>query len=130
MNDSSLVGVLHCFADTDNQLESLADRQFLLRGIVVKWPTVDQFHREKRLWSNFGLSCSGLKHLRDAGVLQSSQHFDLVLEAAQELRVKHTLRQHLQRHDAARPLLLGAVDDAHPALADDSKDSVRADLSR
>ena len=57
-------------------------------------------------------------HLRDAGMLQPPEHFGLVLEPAEDLRMAETAPQHFDRDGAPRPILLCRIDDAHAAGAD------------
>ena len=55
----------------------------------------------------------------DVGVVQPRGGLGLALEPDEELGVEQpVVAQHLQRHAAAQRLLLGLVDDPHPAAAD------------
>ena len=60
----------------------------------------------------------------DVGVVQPGGRLGLALESLQLLRFEEQLPgQHLDRHPAAQRLLLGLVDDPHPAPADLANDA-------
>ena len=122
--------VLHGVADAGHERQAL-----LRRGPVPLEPAVDaltlhQLHRQEGARSVLGLGDPGLKDAGDAWVAQPSQDLGLVLEASQALLGDEPCAQELQRHAPARVLLLGLVDHAHSALADDALDDVAADPPR
>ena len=64
----------------------------------------------------------------DVRVIELGDGLGLALETREPIGVGgHRLRQHLDRHIAIEPLVVRAVDHAHPALADLLDDAVVAE---
>ena len=62
----------------------------------------------------------------DVGMIERGEHPGLALEAGQPLRIAHEeRRQDLDRHVAPEPGVVGAVDLAHPAFAEQRPDLIR-----
>jgi hypothetical protein len=74
-------------------------------------------------WTVGGAS---LVDLRDPGVLQRPQHLGLALEAAQQARAGEVAPDHLEGDLALGLRLLGQVDGAHAALAQQREHAVAA----
>ena len=71
---------------------------------------------------------AGVERLRDVGVVHHGERLPLALEAGEHLAGVHPAADHLEGDRAAERLeLLGLVDRAHPALAEDADDAVGAD---
>jgi hypothetical protein len=71
----------------------------------------------------------GLVDGQDVGVVDGGRHLRLAQEPGAGLGIVAELgRDDLERHLAAQAGLLGEVDDAHPATADDGLDPVRSEL--
>ncbi len=135
MDDAALVGVVDGLADGDEQPQALADlrRAGLVAAEVLPRPrgerlADDQLHREKVLAV---VRAAGLVEGRDVRVREAGQRLDLPAEHSQVLIVDEVPAAHdLEGHLTERVLLLGLVDDPHPALAELSEDAKAADLVR
>ena len=130
MDDPALVRVMHRVADLDHQLQPLPRVQLVLIGILDQRLAVDQFHCEERLHAEAGIRAARLVDLRDAGMLQPAKRLRLLLEPAQHLGAGPGGLNHLERDSAPRLVLLGLVDRAHPALAQQAHDAVTPDAGR
>ncbi len=127
MDDALLVRVLHRVGDLGQDLQTVLRGQVVERRVLQDRPAADQLHREVGLRPGAGLEGARLVDLRDARVLQAPQHVRFVLEAREHLGRRHAGVDHLERHRAARAVLLGLVDDAHAALAELGEDPVLPD---
>ena len=133
MDDAALVGVVDGLADGDEQPQALADlrRTGLVAAEVLPRPrgerlADDQLHREKVLAV---VRAPGLVEGRDVRVREAGERLDLPAEHAEVLIVDEAAHD-LEGDFAGRVLLLGLVDDPHPALAELAEDAKAADLSR
>ena len=67
---------------------------------------------------------------RDVGMIEGGKRPRFTLEARQPIRIGPKRgRQHLERDVAAQPAVVGAIDLAHPADADDGGDLIRPESS-
>ena len=114
-----------------DELEPLAQVRGLRCARTRRAAAADELHREVRLRADAGVRDAGLVDLRDAGVLQAAEDLRLVLEAPQH-RGRGTTPGRITLSATRRrgSLLLGLVDGAHAALADEREDAVRADARR
>jgi len=122
-----VVGVVQGVADPGDQLQPVARAEALRACLLQQRPAVDELHREERLAALAAILGARLVDAGDPRVLQLAEHLRLVAEAPQQPGRHHARADHLQRHAPPRLLLLGLVDDAHPALADDAHDGVAPD---
>ena len=135
MDDAALVRVIDGLADSDEQAQALADlrRTGLVAAEVLPRPrderlAEDQLHREEVLAV---VRAAGLVERRDVRVREAGQRLDLPAEHPEVLIVDEVPAAHdLEGDPAERVLLLGLVDDPHPALAERSEDAKAADLVR
>ena len=116
VDDPLLVGVLHRFADGDEELDPVRGVEALAVAVVGDRHPRDEVHHEVGAPLR---GRAGVQDARDVRVVHQRQRLALGLEARHELLGVEAPLDQLERDAAAdRPLLLGLVDDAHPALAD------------
>ena len=128
VHESLFVGVLDSVADRLEELEPLSDCEPFPIAVLGDRDPVDQLHDEVR---QAVFRRTGLVEPGDVGVMKARHRLPLGLEADLEIAVGQSAAQHLQGHAAPdRPGLLGAVDDAHSALAEPTEDPVRPDALR
>jgi hypothetical protein len=124
MNDPLLVRVLNGVADGDEEFEPLPRRQSAFIAILGNWHPLDEVHDEVRPARGGG---SGIQHAGDVGVIHQRQGLAFGLEAGDDLPGVHTGFDQLHRDQTLdRFALLGEVDRAHAALADELDDLVGA----
>ncbi len=135
VDHAALVGVVHGLADRDELAQALADlrRARRVAAEVLPYPrgeglAEDQLHREEVLAV---VRAPRFVERRDVRVREPGQSLRLPPEHPQVLLVDEVAGAHdLERDPPARALLLGLVDDPHPALAELSEDAEPADLAR
>ena len=96
-------------------------------GVLVQRQAADELHGEERLAV---LGHAGLVDLGDAGVVQPAEDLGLVGEALEQRGRGEAGADDLEGDGAARVVLLGLVDGAHAALAEQAQDAVAADARR
>ena len=117
------VGVVHGVGEARQQLDALAPIEAPGRRVLQQRLPLHQLHGEPRAplpvagRSRLGRR-AGLVQARDARVLQAPERFGLAPQPLQQRRARLARVHHLQRPEAARVLLLGAVDHAHAAAAE------------
>jgi hypothetical protein len=122
--------MLDGIADAGDHLEPRAHAQLLRCDVLHQRQPVHELHREVRLRVAVALVCAGLVDLRNAGVAKAPEHLGLLPEPRQQGAGDESRPDDLERHGAARVLLLRLVDAAHPAFADLAEDAVGADRFR
>ena len=127
MDRQVLVGVVDRLTDVEEQPEPPADRQPPGVAVGVDGLAVHVLHREVREPLR---RHAGVEDLGNVGVIQAREQPGLAREPA-EVGVGGPVAaaDHLQRDRPPQRLVLGAVDDAHAALADPVRHRVRADLT-
>ena len=126
VDDPLGVGVLHGVADLREELEARRDRELVLVAVLGDRLAADELHDEVR---PAGLGRAGVEHLGDVGVIHHRQRLALLLEAGDDLAGVHAELDDLERHAPLdRRALLGHVDRAEAALAEELQDPVRSDL--
>jgi hypothetical protein len=89
---------------------------------------VDEFHGDVGLGRTIPRrDAAGLEDLRDAGVAKAGEDIGLVTESAKRCAGEQAGADDLERDAATGLILLGFVDAAHAALADEAEDAERAD---
>ncbi len=125
MDDAFLVGVLHCLAHGNEQLQPLLGGELAPITNVGDGNALDQLHHEVRPTS---LRRAAVEHPGDIGVVHEGQCLALRLEPGYDVARVHARLENLQGHLAADRLrLLGHEDDAEAALADLLEQFVGAD---
>jgi hypothetical protein len=123
-----LVGVLHRIEHPQEQLQPGPQWQVAPAAMCDQRRPVDQLHDEERPPAGRG---AGVEQPRDAGVVHPVQRFALGAEARQDVARVHARVEHLDRDFALdRLLLLGAVDRAEAAAAEQFGQHVVAELQR
>ena len=125
VNHALLVGVLDSLAHLPEQREAFFEPETVLVAVVRDRIAAHVLHHEVRTAI---IGDPAVVYARDARVLHQRERLALGLEPDDDLRTVHPPLDHLQRHAAAhRLLLLGEVDRAHPAFAENVEDAVGAD---
>ena len=125
MDDALLVRVLHAAADAEEELEPLAEIEAVPVAVVGDRLAGDELHDEVGQPLVGG---AGVEHAGDVGVVHHRERLPLALEAREHLVGVHPEADHLEGDGAAEGLeLLGLVDGAHAALAEDADDAVGTD---
>ena len=135
VDDAALVRVVDGLADGDELAQALADlrRARLVAAEVLPRPggerlAENQLHREEVLAV---VRAARLVERRDVRVRKPGQRLGLPPEHPEVLVVDEVPAAHdLEGDLAGRVLLLGLVDDPHPALAELAEDAEAADLAR
>ena len=124
MNDPLLVGMLHGLTDRDEQLQPGLQGKPLLVAVVR------DRHALGRAPSRRTADCSrgaAVEDAGDVGVIHQGQRLTLGVEPGQDGARIHTDLDQLESDLALDRLdLIGAVDGAHPAFAEDVSERVPA----
>ena len=122
MNNPLLVGVLHGLTDRDEQLQSGPQGKPPLVAVRRDRGALDELHHEERL---IGLRGAAVEDAGDVGVIHQGQRLTLGVEPGQDGPRIHTDLDQLEGDLALDGLgLIGAVDGAHPAFAEDVSERV------
>ena len=135
MDDSALVRVADGPADRREEAQPVAQLRgrgsvtaHVVAHVVVERLAGDQLHREEVLAV---LGAAGLVDGGDVGVNEARERLRLTSEETQpQLIAVAASSDDLESNAAAGRLLLGFVDDPHPAAAEHRKDAEAADLVR
>jgi hypothetical protein len=130
VDDAFLMRVLHRGADFDEQLQAGLGSWLGASHPIRQCFAVDELHRQERLLAGGGGVGACLQDLRDAGMLQAPQGFGLQFKAGARRGIAESRRQHLECHLPRRMLLLGPVDHAHAAAAEQAENAEAGDLLR
>ena len=118
------LGVVDGAADVEKQQQAGRRRQLVAIAVVGDRDAGDVLHREVR--PAFGRD-AGVEHRGDVRMVHQCQRLPLGLEPRHHLTRVHAGLDHLHGDAPPRGLLLGEVDLAHAALAEEAQDPVRAD---
>ena len=115
VDDALLVGLFQSLGDLAGDVDGLVDRQRPALQRLRQILAFDQFHdQEGAVVRGFEAEDRG-----DVGMVQRGQHLGFALEAGHAVAVGGEFgRQDLQGDIAVQLGVMGAVDFAHPALAD------------
>jgi hypothetical protein len=116
VDDGFLMGVLHAFADVQEQFEPFAYAEGVIVAVGRDRHAGDVLHHEVR--STLGRGAS-VEHFCDSGVVHQRQSLPFGFEARNHFTGVHPGFDQLERDPAAnRFFLLGQPDCAHTAFAD------------
>src|SRR3982751_3219787 len=124
------MGMVNRFADLGHQFQPLLYVQRMSFGILYQRFALDEFHRKIGLQPGAGISHACLKNLSNSRMLQPAERFCFELEALQKVGAGESWLDNFERHCAMGTILLGLVNDAHAALAQNTHDPVTTDSFR
>ena len=125
MDDALLVGVLHGFADSSEELEASVEVKFLVVGESRDRGPVDKFHHEE---GPSVIGRAGFEYSRDIRMLHHCERLAFGLEALDNADRIHAEFDEFQGNEAADGRgLFGKVDAAAAPFADFSLERVGAD---
>ena len=130
MNETALVRVMHRVADLDHHLEPIAEAEMTAVGVFAQRRTADELHREVRLRLEASVGRAGVVDLGNARMLQPAERLRFLSEAAQQLGTDQSRFDDFECNRTPGLILLGLVDRAHAAFADQTNDAVAADRGR
>ena len=124
VDDALLMGVLHGFADGQEELEALARIEAAIVAIFRDGDAVDVLHHEK--WAPVRGDV-GVEDAGDVGMVHHRERLPLIGEARQDMAAVHADLDHFEGHHAADGRgLFGAVNGAHAAFAQHALDLIIA----
>src|SRR5262249_21743611 len=117
-----LVGMLHGLTDRDEDLQPGPQSQPPPVAVLRDRVALDELHHEERLIGRRG---AAVEDAGDVGVIHQGQRLTLGIEPGQDGPRIHTDLDQLESDLALDGLgLIGAVDGAHPAFAEDVSECV------
>ena len=128
VDDDFLMRVLDAFTHTDEELESLSNRELLAIAVVDQGLAFDELHDEV---GTATLGGSRVMDSGDGGVIHECQSLTLGIETGHEFLRVHAAFDDLQGDLAFERLeLLGLVHLPHPSFADQADETVMSDATR
>jgi hypothetical protein len=125
MDHAFLMGVLHAFADAQEQFQAAPQVEAGSVAILGDRAAFDELHREERRAVGRG---AGIEDLRDGRVLHLRQHLALDLEMGELARIEPVPAQQFERHRAVHRFeLVGTIDLAHAAAPEQGLDPIAPD---
>jgi hypothetical protein len=127
VHQPALVRVADRLGDGDHHADPLGERARGGLRPLLQRDAAHEFHRQERLFAGRRAERAGGEDLGDPGMLQPAERFGLQQQPRAAGRADELRGQHLERDLPARPFLLGAVDDAHAAAAEQREHAELAD---